>query len=106
MVIWSANPFSVYGDPYSQRWDSADWNTAFVVEAGKTRTRAVIDALNRLETIGTHVLGIILTKASGRGSGYGGYGYGYGYGKTARVKRTEILMIPNSPDERSGSADQ
>lgn len=26
------NPFSVYGDPYSQRWDSADWNTAFVVD--------------------------------------------------------------------------
>ncbi|MDB5439745.1 MAG: hypothetical protein JWM33_2172 [Caulobacteraceae bacterium] len=26
------NPFSVYGDPYSQRWDSADWNSAFIVD--------------------------------------------------------------------------
>jgi hypothetical protein len=26
------NPFSVYGDPFSQRWDSADWNSAFVVD--------------------------------------------------------------------------
>jgi succinoglycan biosynthesis transport protein ExoP len=86
---------------------AAAGNTAFVVEAGKTRTRAVIDALNRLETIGTHVLGVILTKASARGAGYGGYGYGYGhtYGKTARVKRTEILMIPKDPDERSGAAE-
>src|SRR5882672_944196 len=27
-----ANPFSVYGDPYSAAADSADWNTAFVVD--------------------------------------------------------------------------
>lgn len=26
------NPFSVYGDPFSMRHDSADWNTAFVVD--------------------------------------------------------------------------
>jgi hypothetical protein len=26
------NPFSVYGDPYSNGADSADWNTAFVVD--------------------------------------------------------------------------
>jgi polysaccharide biosynthesis transport protein len=86
---------------------AAAGNTAFVVEAGRTRTRAVVDALNRLETVGTHLLGVILTKANARSGGYGyGYGYGQEYGKTARVKRTEILMIPNSPDERSGSADQ
>lgn len=28
-----ANPFSVYGDPYSTAADSSDWNTAFVVES-------------------------------------------------------------------------
>lgn len=28
-----ANPFTVYGDPYSQQADSSDWNTAFVTEA-------------------------------------------------------------------------
>lgn len=27
-----ANPFSVYGDPYSTGHDSSDWNTAFVVD--------------------------------------------------------------------------
>src|SRR5438874_9186916 len=27
-----ANPFSVYGDPYSTESDSSDWNTAFVTE--------------------------------------------------------------------------
>ena len=86
---------------------AAAGNTAFVVEAGRTRTRDVIDALNRLETIGTHILGILLTKSSARGSGYGGYGYGYGqsYGKAARVKRTEILMIPSESDERDASAE-
>jgi hypothetical protein len=26
------NPFSVYGDPYSTKADSSDWNTAFVVD--------------------------------------------------------------------------
>lgn len=28
-----ANPFSVYGDPYSTSHDSSDWNTAFVVDS-------------------------------------------------------------------------
>jgi polysaccharide biosynthesis transport protein len=90
---------------------AAAGNTVFVVEAGRTRTRAVIDALNRLETIGTHVLGIILTKASSRGSGYGygyGYGHGYGYGQgkgNKRVKRTEILMIPGEPEPHRESQD-
>ena len=86
---------------------AAAGNVAFVVEAGRTRTRAVVEALNRLEAIGTHIIGIILTKASARGGGYGGYGYGYGqgYGTTARMKRTEILMIPKDSDERPAAAE-
>ncbi len=83
--------------------------TVFVVEAGRTRTRAVIDALNRLETIGTHILGVVLTKATSRGSGYGyGYGHGYGYGQIegkSRAKRTEILMIPDQAEGRSDAED-
>ncbi len=77
-------------------------NILFVVESGKTRTRAAIEALNRLEATGAHVLGVALTKADdsvGGGGGYGTYGYGYGltYGQ-ARVekKRTEILLIPRA----------
>jgi hypothetical protein len=32
MIDRIANPFSVYGDPYSTAADSADWNSAFVVD--------------------------------------------------------------------------
>jgi len=80
---------------------AAAGNLLFVVESGKTRTRAAIEALNRLEATGTHVLGATLTKSSARGGTYGygsyGYGYGYGYGKVSH-KRTEILMIPQGSD--------
>jgi len=70
-----------------------------VVESGKTRTRAAIEAINRIEATGAHVLGATLTKSSHSGGGYGysGYGYGYGYGKLSKA-RTEILMIPQGSD--------
>jgi polysaccharide biosynthesis transport protein len=79
---------------------AAAGNLLFVVESGKTRTRAAIEALNRLEATGTHVLGATLTKAesSGGSYGYGRYGYGYGYGRVAGQKKTEILMIPQGED--------
>jgi len=71
----------------------------FVVESGKTRTRAAIEALNRIEASGAHVLGATLTKSIDSGGSYGSrrYGYGYGYGKLD-TKRTEILMIPQGAD--------
>ncbi len=71
-------------------------NVLFVVESGSTRTRAGIEALNRLEATGAHVLGAALTKSSSEaGYGYGRYGYGYAYGRRpVQGKRTEILMIP------------
>ena len=73
----------------------------FVVESGKTRTRAAIESLNRLEATGTHILGATLTKFVSAGTTYGygsyGYGYGYGYGKVGHAK-TEILMIPQGDD--------
>jgi capsular exopolysaccharide synthesis family protein len=82
---------------------SAAGNVLFVVEGGRTRTRAAIEALNRLEGTGTHVLGAALTKATEGLGGYGynryGYGYGYGYGgRPLDKKRTEILMIPQGAD--------
>jgi capsular exopolysaccharide synthesis family protein len=81
---------------------AAAGNLLFVIESGKTRTRAAIEALNRLEATGTHLLGATLTKAASSIGSYGyggdGYGYGYGYGKVSQ-KRTEILMIPQG-DER------
>src|SRR3954453_7907702 len=55
---------------------SVSGNVLFVVESGSTRTRAAIEALNRLESTGAHVLGAALTKASTEaGYGYGRYGY-------------------------------
>jgi capsular exopolysaccharide synthesis family protein len=75
---------------------SAAHNILFVVESGKTRTRMAIEALNRLEGTGAHVLGVTLTKSSESGAGYGGYGYGLNYGQSrVEQKRTEILMIPS-----------
>jgi capsular exopolysaccharide synthesis family protein len=78
---------------------SAAGNVLFVVESGRTRTRAAIEALNRLEATGTHVLGATLTKATETAGGYGYSGYGYGYGREKiDKKRTEILMIPQGAD--------
>jgi polysaccharide biosynthesis transport protein len=74
---------------------AAAGSALFVVESGKTRTRAAIEALNRLETTGTRILGAILTKSEENSSGYGRYGYGYGYGPKSRIKKNEILMIPH-----------
>ena len=75
----------------------------FVVESGKTRTRAAIEALNRLEATGAHIVGAALTKSTNSPGGYGykryGYGYGYGYGHhKVDKKREEILMIPQGAD--------
>jgi len=67
----------------------------FVVESGKTRTKAAIEALRMLGGTGTHILGATLTKSS---EDMGGYGYkAYGYGALDR-KRTEILMIPHEDE--------
>jgi polysaccharide biosynthesis transport protein len=79
---------------------SAASHVMFVVESGSTRTRAGIEALNRLEATGAHVLGAALTKASAEASyGYGRYGYGYAYGRrSVDKKRTEILMIPQGTE--------
>jgi capsular exopolysaccharide synthesis family protein len=86
---------------------AAAGNVVFVVESAKTRTQAAVEALNRLEATDAHILGVILTKAAEGDSayGYGRYGYGYGYGYGAgygygqgKVKRTEILMIPQSEE--------
>ena len=75
----------------------------FVVESGKTRTRAAIEALNRLESTGAHIVGAALTKSTDSLGGYGykryGYGYGYGYGhQKVDKRREEILMIPQGAD--------
>jgi len=70
-------------------------NVVFVVESGKTRTKAAIEALRMVGGTGAHILGAVLTKSA---EDMGGYGYkAYGYGAIDR-KRTEILMIPHEVD--------
>jgi succinoglycan biosynthesis transport protein ExoP len=70
-------------------------NVLFVVESGKTRTKAAIEALRMVGDTGAHILGATLTKSA---QDMGGYGYKtYGYGAIGR-KQTEILMIPYEAD--------
>ena len=85
---------------------AAAGSALFVIEASKTRTRAAIEALNRLEATGTRIIGAALTKSDERTAGYGRYGYGYGYryGSRNRFKKTEILMIPH--EDSDGAAEE
>ena len=76
---------------------SAARNVIFVVESGSTRTKAAIEALNRLEASGAHVLGAVLTKAPAE-AGYGYTSYGYGYGRQVNDRKAEILMIPQGAE--------
>jgi len=74
---------------------SVGGHVMFVVESGKTRTKAAVEALRMLGGTGAHILGATLTKSP---EDMGGYGYkAYGYGALDR-KRTEILMIPHEAD--------
>jgi succinoglycan biosynthesis transport protein ExoP len=86
---------------------AAAGNVVFIVETAKTKTRAAVEALNRIEVTGARLLGAILTKGNEGGGSYDRYGYGhgyaYGYGK-GKVKRTEILMIPQAEDEEPSEA--
>lgn len=87
---------------------AASGSALFVIESGKTRTRAAIEALNRLEATGTHIIGATLTKSEENPTGYGryGYGYGYGYGPKGRIDKTEILMIPQGTSGRDANPSQ
>jgi len=92
---------------------AAAGNVVFIVESAKTRTRAAVEALNRLESTGTHILGAVLTKLKDGADSYGysygynsayGYGYGYGYGTghgKGNLEASEILMIPEGQHEDS-----
>ena len=71
--------------------------TVLVVESGKTRTKAVLEAINRLGASGAHILGAALSKSTTKSGGYG-YGYEpYKYG-IANDSHEQILMIPHQAD--------
>jgi len=93
IVIIDAPP--VIGLADSLLLASVGGHIMFVVESGKTRTKAAVEALRMLGGTGAHILGATLTKSP---EDMGGYGYkAYGYGALDR-KRTEILMIPHEAD--------
>ena len=93
IVICDAPP--VLGLADSQLLASIVGNVMFVVESGKTRTKAALEALGMIRNTGAHIVGATLTKSS---EDMGGYGYkAYGYGALDR-KSSEIIMIPHEAD--------
>jgi capsular exopolysaccharide synthesis family protein len=73
--------------------------TLLVIESGKTRTKAAIDATNRLKAAGGNIVGAVLTKFRHQAHGYG-YGYSYEpyrYGGVSSRER-EIKLIPQRAD--------
>jgi polysaccharide biosynthesis transport protein len=93
IVICDAPP--VLGLADSPLLASVVGNVMFVVESGKTRTKAALESIRLLRASGVQIVGATLTKS---GEDLGGYGYkAYGYGALDR-KRTEILMIPHEAD--------
>jgi capsular exopolysaccharide synthesis family protein len=71
--------------------------TLMVVESGKTRTRAAADAVGRLQSSGSHILGVVLTKYRSRAAEYG-YDYEpYRYGGENELenREREIRLIAN-----------
>lgn len=69
-----------------------------VVESGKTRTGAAVEAIGRLHAAGANVLGATLTKSTEEKSAYG-YGYGYyGYGQVDRARSDVVLLAHQAAD--------
>ncbi len=63
-----------------------------VIESGKTRTRAAVEALTRIKQAGANVLGVVLTRFKHDSAGYG-YSYeAYRYGAVEKRDR-EIRLI-------------
>ena len=69
-------------------------DVVLVVEAGKTRTHAAQEAVNRLRSVGANILGATLTKSTEERHAYG---YGYKYGQIDK-DRTEIVMLAHHPE--------
>jgi capsular exopolysaccharide synthesis family protein len=93
IIICDAPP--VLGLADSLLLASVTANAMFVIESGKTRTKAAQESLRLLRNTGAVIVGATLTKSA---EDMGGYGYkSYGYGALDR-KRTEILMIPQEAE--------
>ena len=71
-----------------------------VVEAGKTRTRAARDAVERVQGSGARLVGVTLTKSTEEASRYGYSHYRYG---AVGDKRKEMIMISQQPEPDAGA---
>ena len=73
--------------------------TLMVIESGKTRTKAAMEAVNRLKASGSHIVGAVLTKFRHQSHGYG-YGYGYEQYKYGGIgsREREIRLIGHRED--------
>jgi succinoglycan biosynthesis transport protein ExoP len=92
MVIVDGPP--VLGLADAPLLSAACHSTLLVIESGKTRTKAAIDAINRLRAAGGHLVGAVLNKFRHQSHGYG-YGYSYEpyrYGGVGSRER-EIKLI-------------
>jgi capsular exopolysaccharide synthesis family protein len=90
MVILDGPP--VLGLADAPQLGAACKGTLLVVESGKTRTRAALEAIGRLRSAENHILGAVLTKYRARSSTYG-YNYEpYRYGGIQSRDR-EIQLI-------------
>jgi capsular exopolysaccharide synthesis family protein len=65
--------------------------TLFVVESGRTRTRAAVESLNRVEASGARTLGAVLTKSVERDGGYEYYSYRYGQLEDERTDKVVLI---------------
>ena len=72
-------------------------SVAFVVESGRTRTKAARDSLERLRLGGANVVGAILTKSTEEASEYGYRLYQYG---AVEKSTSELILISHQPDEK------
>lgn len=71
-------------------------NVLFVVESGKTRTKAALEAIGLIRNTGAHVLGAVLSKSTGDVGGYGYYGYRYRTESIEKRTSRDIMMFPSS----------
>lgn len=84
--------------------------TLMVIEAGRTRTRAAVEAQARLRTAGARMVGAILTRYQAQAA----YGYGYGYGQNkdqqyryvadSNEKKRRILLTVQDKDDNGDAA--
>jgi len=68
--------------------------TMVVVEAGRTRTAAARQSIDRVQASGGHIVGVTLTKSTDEASHYGYRQYQYG---AVGDKRKEMIMITQQP---------